>query len=177
MAGVSAAAKWPGMNNELFVENCRRRGTRIDAIMTMIEGGATDRQVADKFGTQPKTIRVYRKALMGELSTGLITPTTKIRERDAVDEATIEMFRSSGADVLKTDYVIFTDPDRLLEMAFQASGAKNKAQALKFIDYSRYGWWHMMSHRHMATARRALEVSRKLGVNLYEAGLVAIADD
>lgn len=43
-------------------------GTRCAAIMTLIDAGFTDQQIADKFGTGRRTISVYRKAHDGTLA-------------------------------------------------------------------------------------------------------------
>ena len=57
----------------IFEMRCRQKGTRINWIMTMIERGLDDKEIAERVRhrtKQPcdrKTIRVYRQALYGQL--------------------------------------------------------------------------------------------------------------
>lgn len=48
---------------------CRKPGTRINAIMTLLEQGKSHEYIAHKYKTTEATIAVYEKALKGELST------------------------------------------------------------------------------------------------------------
>lgn len=52
---------------EIFAAKCRQKGTRIDAIMTRIERGESNREIAERYGADDETIEVYRKALEGRL--------------------------------------------------------------------------------------------------------------
>ena len=61
---------------KMFQHYCRQPGTRINAIMTLIESGFSDADIADMVGhknskgqsdTKAYDIAVYRKALNGEL--------------------------------------------------------------------------------------------------------------
>lgn len=49
---------------------CRQKGTRINAIMEMIDQGWGDPEIAIAFDTDAETIAVYRKAHDGKLTTG-----------------------------------------------------------------------------------------------------------
>ena len=57
----------------IFEQRCRQKGTRINWIMTMIELGLDDKEIAARVRTRTgmpcdrKTINVYRKALEGRL--------------------------------------------------------------------------------------------------------------
>ena len=57
----------------IFEMRCRQKGTRINWIMTMIERGLDDKEIAERVRARTKhpcdkrTIRVYRKALYGQL--------------------------------------------------------------------------------------------------------------
>jgi len=51
----------------VFEKCCRQPGTRINWIMTRIEQGWTDEDIAAKAGTTARVIAVYRKALTGTL--------------------------------------------------------------------------------------------------------------
>ena len=57
-------------NRSPFERYCRQKGTRIDAIMTRLERGEDERELADRYHTGIETIRVYRKALEGKLTSG-----------------------------------------------------------------------------------------------------------
>ena len=61
---------YPYDNRSPFERYCRQKGTRIDAIMTRLERGEDERELADRYHTGVETIRVYRKALEGKLSRG-----------------------------------------------------------------------------------------------------------
>lgn len=61
---------------KMFQLYCRQLGTRINDIMTLIESGFTDEEIAAIIGTKkangildtlPSDIAVYRKALRGDL--------------------------------------------------------------------------------------------------------------
>lgn len=49
---------------------CRQPGTRINAIMEMIDQGWGDPEIALAFDTDAETIAVFRKAHDGKLTTG-----------------------------------------------------------------------------------------------------------
>ena len=70
---------------EIFAAKCRQKGTRIDDIMTRIERGESNRDIAERYGADDETIEVYRKALEGrlcDLSSGraAIAETKNLRE-------------------------------------------------------------------------------------------------
>ena len=52
---------------------CRQKGTRMNAVMTAIENGATNDELKRRFGMGAKTSNVYRKALAGMLTGGART--------------------------------------------------------------------------------------------------------
>lgn len=58
------------MNGTFFELRCRQPGTRINAIMTRLERGESEADIADRYHTTVGTIHVYRKALEGKLSRG-----------------------------------------------------------------------------------------------------------
>lgn len=57
-----------------FFQLCRMPGSRCNAIMTDIEHGLSDKEIAVKYHTDTETARVYRKALNGELPEGRDEP-------------------------------------------------------------------------------------------------------
>ena len=58
------------MSGTFFELRCRQPGTSINAIMTRLERGESEADIADRYHTTVGTIHVYRKALEGKLSRG-----------------------------------------------------------------------------------------------------------
>lgn len=80
-----------------FEKLCRQRGTRINAIMTRLERGEDIADIARRYHTDRCTIRVYRKALEGKLSTGS-ERTTAGEAKTQVDRLwrTVGVMREAG---------------------------------------------------------------------------------
>ena len=73
---------------------CRMPGTRINAIMTMIERGVSLERIARRYGTTVETVMVYAKALKGELC-----------EMAALDlETRIRYIPQERVDMVTADY-------------------------------------------------------------------------
>ena len=113
MEAASEAGAWPAMDNEAFVRMCRQRGTRCDAIMSLIEGGLSDAEIAMRYrDTSARDISVYRKALRGELC--------DLTEK-AEDVKPIDRYRHIRARVRHTRLMI-VDRQALRRLLREASG-------------------------------------------------------
>ena len=163
------------MNQEAFKRYCRIHGSRINAIMTLIERGWTDEQIADRFHTTARTITVYRKALNGELTQYVqhVVPKDKWQ---AQNDLLAEIFWDLPNPPTWKSHIYIRDPDRLLKLAMEAAGTKFKNEGLKFMGFSTASWWDTQDRGYMPAAR-VPEINKALGMNIYTAGIVEVVDE
>lgn len=85
-----------------FEDYCRVPGTRCNTIMTLIERGATNAEIAARFSgpwadVDETVIEVYRKALEGRLSKGSANPEGAGGKPTEAERLAVAMLKASGA--------------------------------------------------------------------------------
>lgn len=157
-------------SNGRFEFFCRRRGTRCNAIMTMVERGADDETIARRFDTDIPTIRVYRKAYNDELTEpSEAVPADAIEQLRRAKELIAEIF--DGASALPDKMERFDlDVERFEALMKEKAGTKSLYAADRKL-FGKGQAFAEIRREKSITALRIAQIADKCGFNLYEMGI------
>ena len=180
--------KYKAMNNPAFVKFCRQPGTRTNAIMTDIERGLTNKELAVKYESSQRTMEVYRRALEGRLYSDINdngdnpgagikpTVTSKVIDRETLRGRLEQSFANAPRVPNLSEVMYVTDEKALANLCLERTQTQSYRQASIRIGLSADMLRRCMKSRHM-WAMSIQIINDNLGVNLYDMGLVKFREE
>ena len=152
------------MSTDVFRENCRTPGTRINDIMTLIEQGKSNYEIALAYNTTRKTINVYRKALYGGLSKGSYYMGTTAKTNQTIP---IEL----PENVTVRTMMRITDYDAFIDILGARTGKTAVGDLAFCIGCTTRTMTSIRKDRQISVAM-IIDIYERMGIDLYAEGLV-----